>query len=54
MNADSEKALNYAISEGIIDMEQMGHKNIETTRKYYYFSNKNNETKRSQIRNAFS
>lgn len=44
------------IDSGTVDdsviMEQMGHKNIETTRKYYYFSNKNLETKRSQIRKA--
>lgn len=39
------------VSDSVI-MSQMGHKNIETTRKYYYFSNKNIETKRSQIRNA--
>lgn len=44
------------IDSGVVDdsviMEQMGHKNIETTRKYYYFSNKSTEMKKTQIKNA--
>lgn len=31
---------------------QMGHKDISTTRKYYYFSNKTQEEQRKQIENA--
>lgn len=34
--------------------EQMGHVNIETTRKYYYFSNKNEEKRRAQVNSAIS
>lgn len=34
--------------------EQMGHVNIETTRKYYYFSNKGEEKKREHINCAIS
>lgn len=34
--------------------EQMGHKDIATTRKYYYYSNKDNDTKREQINMALS
>lgn len=34
--------------------EQMGHKDISTTKKYYYFSNKSEERKREQICNAIS
>lgn len=34
--------------------EQMGHTNIETTRKYYYRSNKNDNTKFEQISKALS
>lgn len=34
--------------------EQMGHRDIATTRKYYYFSNKDNDTKREQINMALS
>jgi len=35
-------------------MEQMGHADITTTRKFYYYSNKNSETKMEQIRKAVS
>ena len=41
------------VDESLI-MEQMGHKDISTTRKYYYFANKDNEHKRDQIRNAIN
>lgn len=34
--------------------EQMGHKDITTTKKYYYFSNKNDQTKIAQINRAIS
>lgn len=34
--------------------EQMGHKDIATTRKYYYFCNKDNEAKFAQINKALS
>ncbi len=44
------------IDSGEVDdsviMEQMGHVNIETTRKYYYYSNKSSDRKRSQIMKA--
>lgn len=35
--------------EDSLIMSQMGHKSIETTRKYYYFANRNDEHKREQI-----
>lgn len=38
--------------EDSIVMAQMGHSDIATTRKYYYYSNKNFEHKREQIMNA--
>ena len=41
------------VDESLI-MEQMGHKDISTTRKYYYFANKDNDNKRKQIRNAIN
>ena len=34
--------------------EQMGHKDIATTKKYYYRSNKNDNTKFEQINRALS
>lgn len=34
--------------------EQMGHTDVATTRKLYYYSNKNRKTKITQIRNAIS
>ena len=43
------------IDNGVEDsliMSQMGHKDISTTRSYYYYSNKDNEYKRKQIENA--
>ena len=33
-------------------MEQMGHSDIATTRRYYYFSVKNEKNKLSQIAQA--
>ena len=38
--------------EDSLIMEQMGHSDISTTRKYYYYCNKNNEYKRHQIEHA--
>lgn len=35
-------------------MEQMGHTDIATTKKYYYFSNKSTENKVKQINAAIS
>ena len=32
--------------------EQMGHVDIETTRKYYYYSNKNEEKRMEQVKSA--
>lgn len=34
--------------------EQMGHTDVTTTRKLYYYSNRNEKTKRAQIANAIS
>ena len=39
------------VDESII-MEQMGHKDITTTRKHYYYSNKNQKSKELQIQKA--
>lgn len=41
------------VDESIV-MEQMGHKDIETTRKFYYFSNKNQKSKEAQIAGAIN
>ena len=41
------------VDESII-MEQMGHSDIATTRKFYYFSNKNQSTKEAQISKAIN
>lgn len=38
--------------EDSLIMSQMGHSSIETTRKCYYFANKNNEHKRAQIQSS--
>ena len=35
-------------------MEQMGHSDIATTRKYYYYSNKNSQNNQNQIEKAIS
>lgn len=40
-------------TEDSVIMEQMGHSDIATTRKYYYFSNKNDEHIADSINNAF-
>lgn len=39
------------VNESLV-AEQMGHKDISTTKKYYYFCNKNKEDKEKQINNA--
>ena len=43
--------LDCGVNESTVS-EQLGHSDIGTTRKYYYFSNKNIETKTRQINNA--
>lgn len=43
--------LDANVDESII-IEQMGHSDISCTKKYYYFSNKNNDKKIEQIKNA--
>ena len=43
--------LDCGVNESTVS-EQLGHTDISTTRKYYYFSNKNTETKLKQINNA--
>lgn len=45
--------LDNNVDESIVT-EQMGHSDISCTRKYYYFCNKNQETKEKQIRNAIN
>ena len=45
------------IDAGVDDsliMRQMGHKDIQTTRSYYYFANKNSQHQRGQIEDAVS
>jgi integrase len=41
------------VDESLI-MEQMGHSDISTTQKFYYFSNKTQKTKEAQIEKAIS
>lgn len=41
------------VDESII-MEQMGHSDITTTKKFYYYSNKNQKSKEAQINSAVS
>lgn len=41
------------VDESII-MEQMGHSDITTTKKFYYYSNKNQKSKEAQISKAIS
>lgn len=43
--------LDCGVTESTVS-EQLGHSDIATTRKYYYFSNKSAETKAKQINNA--
>lgn len=45
--------LDNSVNEAFIS-EQMGHADISTTKKIYYFSNKNLKSKTSQIENAIS
>lgn len=45
--------LDADVDESLV-MAQMGHSDIATTRKYYYYSNKNMDVKRSQINNALA
>lgn len=45
--------IDNGVDESLI-MDQMGHKDISTTRKYYYFANKDNDKKRQQIQNAIN
>ena len=45
--------IDNGVDESLI-MTQMGHKDISTTRKYYYYANKDSETNRKQIRNAIN
>ena len=45
--------IDNGVDESLI-MDQMGHKDISTTRKYYYYANKDSDTKRNQIRNAIN
>ena len=40
--------MNYTVAE------QMGHTDVSTTRKLYYYSNKSKETKIKQINNAIN
>lgn len=41
-----------SLADDSTTMEQMGHKDITTTRKHYYFSNKNDKSKSEQISKA--
>lgn len=43
--------LDSEVDESIV-MEQVGHANIETTQRYYYFSNRNDKTKLEQLSKA--
>jgi len=45
--------LDNGVDDSIV-AEQMGHKDVATTRKYYYFSNKSEAKKREQIQKAIS
>lgn len=45
------KLIDSDVEDSLI-MSQMGHSDISTTRKYYYYCNKNNDYKRDQIRKA--
>lgn len=45
--------IDNGVDESLI-MTQMGHKDISTTRKYYYYANKDSDTNRKQIRNAIN
>lgn len=45
--------IDNGVDESLI-MNQMGHKDISTTRKYYYFANKDSEKERQQIRGAIN
>lgn len=45
--------IDNGVDESLI-MAQMGHKDISTTRKYYYYANKDKDTERQQIENAIN
>lgn len=45
--------IDNGVDESLI-MNQMGHKDISTTRKYYYFANKDSDDERKQIRGAIN
>ena len=45
--------LDNDVDESVI-MEQMGHSDISTTKKFYYYSNKNQKSKEAQIEKAIS
>lgn len=45
--------IDNGVDESLI-MNQMGHKDISTTRKYYYFANKDSDAERKQIRGAIN
>lgn len=47
------KLINANVDERLI-MQQMGHKDISTTRKYYLYNNKTDEEQLRQIQNAIS
>ena len=45
--------LDANVDEALV-AEMMGHKDINTTRKYYYYSNKSDKTKVEQIEKALA
>lgn len=45
--------IDNGVDESLI-MKQMGHKDISTTRKFYYFANKSSDSERRQIINAIN
>jgi integrase len=45
--------IDHHVDESII-MEQMGHSDITTTKKFYYYSNKNQRSKELQIEKAIN
>lgn len=45
--------INSGVDDAIV-AAQMGHTNVETTRKFYYYGNKSKEKAREQVRNAIN